>query len=81
MEKEKRNKLIKSFLYGFIISAVIVAIFVVPANMFGLHFVMGFPLLLIESEASTSDTIIHISWLLPFVVGIVFALVEGISML
>ena len=81
MKPEQKKKLLKAFIYGFGVSAAIIAVFFYSANAFGLHFVMGFPLLLIEAQATPTMTIIHISWLLPFLVGLLFAVMDSLSIL
>ncbi len=81
MNAKQKKKVIKGFIYGFVTSAVIIAAFVLGANMFGMHFVMGFPLFFIEVEGTLDSTIVHISWLLPLVVGALFAFFEGLSLL
>lgn len=80
MKAKQKKKMLKAFVLGFVISAVIIAAFVLTANMFGMHFVMGFPLLFIEAESASDKTIIHVSWLLPLLVGLLFALFEGFSL-
>jgi len=59
-----------------VISTVIIAVFVALGPLFKMHFVIGFPLLLIEQRGM----VVEISWLLPVIVGLCFAIVEGLAM-
>jgi len=81
MEAKQKKKLLNAFIYGLVASSLVVALFVFTANLFGMHFVLGFPLLLIEAEGVQDGTIVHISWFLPLVVGLLFAFFESFSFL
>ncbi|MCD6415027.1 MAG: hypothetical protein J7L23_05380 [Candidatus Diapherotrites archaeon] len=73
--------MLKAFLLGFVISSVIIVAFLLFANSFGLDFRMGFPLWLIERRDSLTGFVVYISWFIPFIVGLVFAFFDFLSML
>lgn len=81
MDAEKRKSLLKAFVAGFVISSVIILAFLLFASAFGMDFRMGFPLWLVESKETLTRTIVYISWFIPFLVGLVFAFFDWLSML
>lgn len=81
MEGYHKKKLLMAFVCGFLAAAVIIIFFVVSAKFIGIAFGMGFPPLLIETQPTSTGTSVIISWLIPFLVGLVFVLVETIRLI
>lgn len=81
MDPEKKKSLLKAFAVGFSVSTLIIIVFLLFANTFGMDFRMGFPLWLVERKETLTGTIVYISWFLPILIGLVFAFFDWLSML
>ena len=72
----KKRDVLKAFIVGFGVSAILITVFYFAAPVAGIPTQMGFPAMLLERK----EGIVYISWFLPLIVGIAFALIDAISL-
>ncbi|MCD4739832.1 hypothetical protein K8R43_01420 [archaeon] len=81
MDDKQKKKVLTGFLLGFCSTIGLMVLFMLFASISGLAFSMGFPAMLIEAEQSSNGTMVHLSWLLPFFIGVLFSVGELLRMI